>query len=363
MIATGFRGIGTRLHLSNRQPTELAAPDDQHVVQQSAFLEIRQQPGDRQGRLFADARQRRPETAVRVPALPRRVELHEANSALDKPASQQALPTVRVRRLLADSILSQRFRRLLRDVQRVAGRQLHPRREFITGDAGVELQFARSLLLMNPVELCEQVAAQSFDLARLLRFGFEIQDRRPDRSHSSPLIQRRQITGLPVLHRVRRQPTVGRIEHDIRRQILILSPEPVRDPRTQRRQPGHQLARLNLEQSRLVILMRVEHRADDGDFVGVLRDVRQQLRHVQTRLAMLPKPERAPHQPAGRVGRRQVFGDVFQNRLAMTAIEFRFWIQQVDLRWSSLHEELNHSLRTRLKMRLLRPQIEGSTSH
>ena len=73
------------------------------------------------------------------------VELHEAHAALDQPAGDQAAAAVGVGRLAADAVhLLHRAAALLRDVERVGRRQLHPRGQFVAGDAGVERRAGRA---------------------------------------------------------------------------------------------------------------------------------------------------------------------------------------------------------------------------
>ena len=73
-----------------RRPAELAAPDDQRVVEQAARLQVRQQRRDRPVALLGvvavvgDVAVIVPRLAVAV------VDLHHAHAALDQPAGDQA---------------------------------------------------------------------------------------------------------------------------------------------------------------------------------------------------------------------------------------------------------------------------------
>ena len=51
-----------------------------------------------------------------------------------------------------------RFGRLLREVEGIAGGQLHPGGQLIAGDAGVEVGLSRPLLLVNAIQPRKQVA-------------------------------------------------------------------------------------------------------------------------------------------------------------------------------------------------------------
>ena len=75
--------------LHHRRAPELAAPDDERVVEQAAFLEIGHQRGAGligvEGVLLDAGRQ----VAVLVPGFVE--ELHEAHAALDEPPGEQAV--------------------------------------------------------------------------------------------------------------------------------------------------------------------------------------------------------------------------------------------------------------------------------
>ncbi len=81
-------------HLAHRRPAELAAPDDQRVVEQSALFQVRDQ-----GRMPADRPrgQTRSRPVVRFSAAAAVVvpvgvvELHEADAALHQPTGQQTV--------------------------------------------------------------------------------------------------------------------------------------------------------------------------------------------------------------------------------------------------------------------------------
>src|SRR5215468_11817 len=81
--------------LDERQPAELAAPDDQRLVEQAAAFEIRQKGRDRLIGLPREAGVVGGDVHVAVPAsfvfLAAGVDLDEAHAALDQPAGDQAL--------------------------------------------------------------------------------------------------------------------------------------------------------------------------------------------------------------------------------------------------------------------------------
>ena len=91
VAAQEVRAVARLVH---RRAPELAAPDDQRVVEQAALLQVGEQRVDRLVGLLAQARQLLDDVlaergAVRVPAAV--IELHEAHAALDQPPRQQAV--------------------------------------------------------------------------------------------------------------------------------------------------------------------------------------------------------------------------------------------------------------------------------
>ena len=87
-------------------------------------------------------------------------------------------------------------------------------------------------------------------------------------------------------------PRVG--QHDVGRQVLVLGAQAVGHPRPEARPAGDDQAGVHHPERLLVVAVLGEHRADDGDLVGVAGDVRQRLGELQAGLAVLGEPERAP---------------------------------------------------------------------
>ena len=91
VAAQPLRAVALLVH---RGPAELAAPDDERLVEKPALLEVLDQGGDRLVRFLAAIHQAvadvvRLVVAVLVPAPV--VKLDEADAALDQPARQQAV--------------------------------------------------------------------------------------------------------------------------------------------------------------------------------------------------------------------------------------------------------------------------------
>ena len=90
----------------------------------------------------------------------------------------------------------------------------------------------------------------------------------------------------------REAAAVGRQHHE-RREVLVLGPEPVGDPRAHRRPRQNHAALMEHAARLLVIRIGREHRPDDAQLVGHGRQVRQQLAHLDAALAVLRERELA----------------------------------------------------------------------
>ena len=98
-------------------------------------------------------------------------------------------------------------------------------------------------------------------------------------------------------------------------------------------------------------------RADEGDVVNDLADVRNQFRQLDSRLAMrFEFPRAAEHLGAGLRG--VVVFDLAGKFLAVELVEYRLGVEQVDVAGSALHPQRNHRRRFRFGMRQLRFQVE-----
>ena len=127
-----------RRQLDRRRAAELAAPDDQRVVEQPALLQVREQAPRWPGRT-APARRRwlTLEVVVAVPRLTGAVpDLHEAHAALEQPPGDAAAagPASPGPYSVADVL------RLARDVERVGRLRLHAVGQLERLDARFELR-------------------------------------------------------------------------------------------------------------------------------------------------------------------------------------------------------------------------------
>src|SRR5207248_995912 len=121
---------------------ELAAPDDQRLVEHSALLQIADQARNRlvgraaKGTLGADV-------AVGIPgavAAAGMADLDEADAALGQAAREQELPAKVVRRRLLDAIKVAHMPWLLGQVDGLGRGKLHARGQLVGMDAGRNLR-------------------------------------------------------------------------------------------------------------------------------------------------------------------------------------------------------------------------------
>src|SRR5205814_8478826 len=86
------------------------------------------------------------------------------------------------------------------------------------------------------------------------------------------------------------------------------------------------------------------HRSNAADVVHALADVREELGHLDARLAVLLERERRSHERTGlALGRDRAA----RQRLPVVLVEHRLRIEAVDLREAAVHEEEDHALRAR----------------
>ena len=102
-----------------------------------------------------------------------------------------------------------------------------------------------------------------------------------------------------------------------------------------------------------MVELRRLHRADDGDVVGDLRQVGQQLRDLGARLAVLLELERRAEQLRRALDEREplALDELFGNVLTVVLGQGRLRIEQIDLRRRPGHEQIDDALDLRREMR------------
>ena len=117
---------------------EFAGPDDQRFVQQATGREIGKQGGDWLIDFAGLAERAFVGVVVVVPIF--RIaaagdDLHEPHATLHQPPGDQAARAEIARDFIIQTIHLVRFDRFLADINRLGRRRLHPKSEFVTGDA------------------------------------------------------------------------------------------------------------------------------------------------------------------------------------------------------------------------------------
>ena len=134
--------VAGQLALAVDRAAELAAPDDQRVVEQAALLEVGDQGVAGLVDVLALGGQVAGEVAVLVPAAVE--DLHEPDVALGQPAGQQAAARRTCPGLWTSGpYMSRMCLRLARDVDQLGDRGLHPEGHLVLGDAGLGLGVGR----------------------------------------------------------------------------------------------------------------------------------------------------------------------------------------------------------------------------
>ena len=345
VVATGpvFLGVGCAAELG-------PAPHD-GVFQQAPLGEIGQQP--RQGAI-AGAGMIGVLRQVRV-LVPRRVggvvavgHLHEPRSLFAQPAGQQAEPAELIGRLAANAIQGLGGGGLLRQIEHLGHAGLQPPRQFIALDDCLEfalhgrpgcllaVEFANQVEL--PALLCERFPRRSQVLEGRLTGGL------PGPAERGSLVPGGQEPGSVVT-----RPPIARrgSQRDKRREIGILGPQSIREPRSQA--GPHLVGRATVQKQgrRPVGHPFSLHRVDEAKPVDVRGDVGKQFRDPPSALPVLLELPRRLHDPLGRPQLAGVGEDsrvVERHLLAVVQIEPGLVVERVDLAGSPLQEDKDHPL-------------------
>ena len=122
--------------------TELAAPNDERLVEQAPRLEVFEQPGDRLVGVAGVASMAALESGVLVPAVGtgvgRTEQFDEADATLDESAGDQAFAAEWLGHLFVESVQLSGGLRLVGEVGQIGNRGLHAESEFVVGDGRFE---------------------------------------------------------------------------------------------------------------------------------------------------------------------------------------------------------------------------------
>ena len=188
-----------------------------------------------------------------------------------------------------------------------------------------------------------------------LRLSIEILNRHALSPHRSPLVHRRQKS-----RRVHRRPVAkNAVGHcDVRRQIVALTTQPVRNPRPDTGMPQQTCPGMHHDHRRAVNEQLVMHRSNDGEAIGMPAEPRKHRRNPLPALAVPAKCKLRCHDlRIGRVDLSQVkVAQTFRQQLTVVFPEHRFFVERLQVRWSTLHKEEDDVLCRAWQMR--RPRCE-----
>ena len=347
--------------LRARHPPELRGPHHDRVVQQAALLEV----ADQRRRPVGHPRRQRAVVAfdvfVGVPVAPREAivvaapHLHEAHPALEEAPRGEALegevPSllggVDLRRPhgrhAVETIQREHVVGLVGQRQRLGGGQLHPRRQLVGADPGLEPGIAGARGEVAAVEPGQCRARGGVGLRGDERGGgAEVGDRRgaPGRDDGTGVL-RGEEPGVPVLHPVGGiAAVIG--EDDERGEVLVVAAQRVAHPGAGAGETGeHEAGRLE-ERGRGVDPRRAHHVVDERDPVD---HAPQRRHHVGQLLAARPVPTERPDRrepgPEAVLERLHRLAEVA--RLAVPFHQLRLVVEKIDVAGRPRHEQLHDS--------------------
>ena len=179
------RGLWSRpfAPLAGGSSAELACPDHQGALQQSAALQVLEQAGDGKVGLSAVQRVVLDHVAVSVPGVvavaAAGIDLDEADAPFHQPTGNEALAAEFLRLRVLQSVQAPRGLGFAGQVHGFGSRLLHPERQLVAGDSGHQLAVLGSGGATHPVQAGEQPELVAL-LGRGDAFlGFQKEDRVP----------------------------------------------------------------------------------------------------------------------------------------------------------------------------------------
>ena len=321
-----------------RGAAELAAPDDERLVEQAAALEVGQQGGDGLVGFAGEASVLHFEVVMAVPGLSVTVpELDEAYAAFGESAGDEELPSQdRVAVHLAGLLV------LTADVEGVGRLELHPVGHLegmgprLEGGVGAPGLAVGAVELGQEVELAALGGPGKSAVADVLDELFRGPSGRVD---VAALIDPGQEAALPVLRLLDGESV--RAQGDEARKVLVLGPEPVGDPGAHRRADLAGLPAVHQQERGLVVRHVGLHRADHAEVVGVLGGALEELADLESAPAVSAPGEGRTEGGAGAPLR----GDVIAGKgLAVILVQRGLAVEGVDVRRPAVGEDVDDAL-------------------
>ena len=354
-----------RLVLGERRAAELAAPDDEGVVEESALLEVLDER--RAGLVGVEALLGELAGGKIIMLIPAGVhELREAHAALGEAAGDEAV--IRESAGLEDvgAIHLEHRLGLVLEVEQVGHRGLHAEGHLVLRDARVDRRVA-GFAEVGAVERLHVVEHRATRLAADAGGIIDVRDRVADAAEAHALMLAGQEAVGPVVFEEQLAAGLGGVggrHHDIRRQVFVHRTEAVGQPGAHRRTAGDLRAGHEERHAGRVVDRLGVHRADDADLVRDRAQVRQHLAQFDPAGTPLLEGLERRRRDVFRVAARHrgeagvaahAGGDVLAGHLG----EQRFMIEEVDVRRASALPEADHALGLGGEVRQARQTANG----
>ena len=376
MIAAVVRGGQVALAVDGA--AELAAPDDERVVEQPAPLQVENQSRTRLVDVARLIRHLRGKVRVLIPAHVE--ELDEPHAALGQPSREEAVRRERARLFRVGSVQIEDVRWLARHVGQLGDRGLHPKSQLVLSDPRGDLGIAGpcELQAVQLALIVEHVATQGRVDPRRIR---QIEHGVSAAAQLHALMDRRQEAAPPqaVIQRlVVRAAGPARHHRDERGEIFVFRTESIRQPRTEAGPSSKLCSRGEKRHRRIVIDRLGRKRLDEAQFVGHSRQMREQFADGRAALPVPRELEHRRHDGKFFLARRHPRQPLsLPNRLgqvgAAPLLQLGLVIEQFELRGGSRLKQVDHPLGLRREAhrastslvgeeRVQRRQPEGTTN-
>lgn len=179
-----------------------------------------------------------------------------------------------------------------------------------------------------------------------MRSGVEVWDAGFLGADGGALIYRGQPALRPVAHAEDWQSARIR-EGDVRGQLLRFGAESVGEPAPESGTSRQNATGLERVDALAVVADSRFHASEERDFVNNLREVGQEFAYLDAGLPVFPKCPWAAEQLETCVGGIIEFEVGFE-LLSVPSSQFRFWVEEIHVAGSALHEQGNHGFGARL---------------
>src|SRR5579872_6115893 len=269
------------------------------------------------------------------------VELNEPDAALHQPARDQTVSAELAGHRAVYAVRLQRRGRLVRQVDGLRHLGLHSVGQLVALDSRRQLRAAGPRVQVLLVD-----ARQQIELAPLLlrgRRAVQVQHRVADGPEQRALVGGGHEAARPVRLAADRAAAVVH-DHHIARQVLVLGPEAVGRPASQRRPADENAAGVHRHERGAVRVAIGIAGADERQLVGVLPEVREVVADHQAALAAGPKL--APLRRQEALFSTAGVGELEARRKLLPRIlrQRRLVVEGIDMAGRAVHHQEDHTL-------------------